>query len=77
MSINNPLNHYLTRCEAALRKILPIHSKNKLHEAMCYSVLNGGKRLRPLLVYTAGKSLGGKLKLLDHAACAVELIHAF
>jgi farnesyl diphosphate synthase len=48
-----------------------------LHDAMYYAVLNGGKRLRPLLVYTLGVALGISLHDLDHAACSIELIHAY
>lgn len=49
----------------------------RLHEAMRYAVLNGGKRVRPLLVYATGESLGLAPTLLDAPAAAVELIHAF
>jgi farnesyl diphosphate synthase len=48
-----------------------------LQEAMRYAVLNGGKRLRPLLVYITGGTLGASLENLDAAACAIELIHAY
>jgi len=44
---------------------------------MRYSVLDGGKRIRPLLVYATGKALGCEYTRLDTAACAVELIHAY
>jgi farnesyl diphosphate synthase len=44
---------------------------------MRYSVLGGGKRLRPTLVYLAGESLGASLSHLDTAAAAVELIHVY
>jgi geranylgeranyl pyrophosphate synthase len=44
---------------------------------MRYSSLGGGKRLRPLLVYVAGESLGAPLEKLDAPAAAVELIHAY
>jgi geranylgeranyl pyrophosphate synthase len=49
----------------------------RLHAAMRYSVLGGGKRLRPLLVYIAGEALGARLDDLDAPAAAVELIHAY
>jgi geranylgeranyl pyrophosphate synthase len=49
----------------------------RLHAAMCYSVLNGGKRLRPLLVYVTGEALGAQSIDLDAPAVAVELIHAY
>lgn len=44
---------------------------------MRYAVLNGGKRVRPLLVYAAGECLGIETTLLDAPAVAIELIHAF
>ena len=50
---------------------------SQLLNAMRYSTLNGGKRLRALLVYAAGESLGVGLDLLDSPACAVEMIHAY
>jgi farnesyl diphosphate synthase len=48
-----------------------------LQQAMSYAVLNGGKRIRPLLVYATGHSFGAKWDDLDGAACAIELIHSF
>jgi geranylgeranyl diphosphate synthase type II len=44
---------------------------------MRYSVTNGGKRVRPLLVYAACEALGGNAEHANGAACAVELIHAY
>lgn len=49
----------------------------RLNQAMRYSVLGGGKRLRPILVYTAGAALGADPALLDAPAAAVELIHVY
>jgi len=49
----------------------------KLGEAMHYSLISGGKRIRPLLVYAACEALGGDLAQADGAAMAVELIHAY
>ena len=49
----------------------------RLHAAQRYSVLGPGKRIRPLLVYATGKTLGVPEKQVDAAACAVELIHAY
>ena len=70
---------YVTRLEAALDAALPDAGQvpERLHEAMRYAVLNGGKRIRPLLVYAAGEVLGADPDKLDAAAVAVELIHAF
>ena len=49
----------------------------RLHEAMRYAVLGGGKRVRPVLVYATGHALGAPPDDLDAPACAVELIHAY
>jgi farnesyl diphosphate synthase len=68
-----------TRVEAALEHWLPSDSTQpeRLHAAMRYATLGGGKRVRPVLVYAAGKALGVPAEQLDGAACAVELIHAY
>ena len=49
----------------------------RLHEAMRYSALGAGKRMRPVLVYADGESLGVPLESLDAPAAAVELIHVY
>ncbi|SFU27837.1 polyprenyl synthetase family protein [Pseudoduganella namucuonensis] len=49
----------------------------KLHEAMRYALLGGGKRVRPLLVYAAGALSGADAAVLSRAAAAVEMIHAY
>ena len=49
----------------------------RLYQSMHYSVMMGGKRVRPLLVYATCEALGGNLDQADGAACAVELIHAY
>ena len=71
--------HYTRRVEAKLDSVLPGSSVNpgRLHEAMRYAIFNGGKRVRPLLVYAAGECLGVTESLLDSPAAAIELIHAF
>jgi farnesyl diphosphate synthase len=53
------------------------HTSAQLLEAMRYSTLNGGKRLRALLVYATGEALGAGLTALDAPASAVEMIHAY
>ena len=67
------------RVDAALERLFqaPAHDLERLYAAMRYSVINGGKRVRPLLVYAACDALGGDLAQADGAACAVELIHAY
>jgi farnesyl diphosphate synthase len=49
----------------------------RLHEAMRYAVLGGGKRVRPLLAFAAGEVAGADIERVQHAAAAVELIHAY
>ncbi len=73
------LKTYRQRTEEALRHHLPSADITpvKLHEAMRYCALDGGKRVRPFLVYAAGRALGAELEWLDAPACAVELIHVY
>jgi geranylgeranyl pyrophosphate synthase len=61
--------------DRALR--LPESGSARLREAMRYSVLGGGKRLRPTLVYATGTALGAAPEALDDPAAAVELIHVY
>lgn len=67
------------RAEAALDQRLPPATKlpERLHNAMRYSTLGGGKRMRPLLTYAAGHALGLAPEVLDGPACAVEFIHVY
>jgi geranylgeranyl pyrophosphate synthase len=73
------LKHWQSRSEIALEKRLPAAhlSPTRLHEAMRYSVLGGGKRVRPALVYATAATLGVHESLVDGAACAIEMIHAY
>ena len=83
MQANPELQTFLQSCqnrvEHALEQWLPAPTTipGKLHEAMRYATLGGGKRIRPVLVYAAGKALGCDGNQLDGPACAVELIHAY
>jgi farnesyl diphosphate synthase len=79
MSLKILMDNYRQRVDAELARCLPAPTiqPTRLHEAMRYAVLNGGKRIRPVLVYVAGTAVGAPLAALDHAACAVELIHAY
>ena len=67
------------RVERALDARLPSENilPQTLHQAMRYSVLDGGKRMRPLLTYATGKALGLREEVLDAPACAVEFIHVY
>jgi farnesyl diphosphate synthase len=67
----------LEAVEAALEAWVPRDPPAGLGEAMRYAVLDGGKRLRPLLVLAAAKAVHGSREAAMRAACAVELIHAY
>lgn len=79
MTLHTLLTPYLVRVEAALGRWIPEATKQpaRLHAAMRYCALEGGKRVRPCLVYTTGRALGIPLEQLDGPACAVELIHVY
>ena len=70
---------YQQRIEGVLARALEIEggATPRLLEAMRYSTLAGGKRVRPVLVYATGEALGASLEVLDSAAAAVELIHVY
>jgi len=73
------LDIYQSRVNAALDKYLPSEDppEHNLAEAIRYSVIGGGKRIRPAMVYAAGEAMGVSTDLLDIPACAVEMIHAY
>ncbi len=78
MSFKALLKSYQQRVDAELEPHLTSAPADpRLQEAMRYSCFNGGKRLRPVLVYAANQVLGGELSQADPAACALELIHAY
>jgi farnesyl diphosphate synthase len=68
---------HLGQVESALDRWVLAGAPAGLGEAMRYAVLDGGKRLRPLLVMAAAEAVGGDLQAALRAACAVELIHAY
>jgi len=67
------------RMEAVLSRLLPAAQvvPARLHQAMRYATLEGGKRVRPLLVFAAGEVTQARAERLEVAAAAVELIHAY
>lgn len=73
------ISQWQQRIEQLLDKHLPASDlePQTLHQAMRYVALNGGKRIRPLLVYLTGLAYGAKVEDLDFAALAVELIHCY
>ena len=74
---------YLSLCQQRINAYLgtqlntPQPRLERLYSAMRYSVVNGGKRVRPLLAYASCEALGGQAEQADPAAAAVELIHAY
>jgi farnesyl diphosphate synthase len=73
------LEAYQKRVDAALDKYLPSDDppEHNLAAAIRYSVIGGGKRIRPAMVYAAGEAMGVSTDLMDIPACAVEMIHAY
>jgi len=77
------LKAYLTACQSRVERALDARLPGEnilpqtLHQAMRYSVLDGGKRTRPLLTYATGQALGIAEDALDAQACAVEFIHVY
>nr|WP_311222765.1 MULTISPECIES: farnesyl diphosphate synthase [unclassified Acidovorax] len=75
--LNTWSTQQLQRVEAALSRWVCGEAPAGLGQAMRYAVLDGGKRLRPLLVMAASDAVGGLPEAALRAACAVELIHAY
>ena len=65
--------------DAALDRVLPPETAEPttVHQAMRYSVLAPGKRLRPILVIAGAEAVGGRAETVLDTACALELIHAY
>lgn len=79
MLFDNFSQCYQQRVTAYIDQHLPSECTQPkiLHQAMRYSVLNGGKRIRPLLVYALGQALNADDIALDAAAASVEIIHCY
>jgi farnesyl diphosphate synthase len=78
-SLADWMRERLARFETCAQAALPPagRSPQRLHEAMRYALLGGGKRVRPLLVYAAGEWAGADGAVLDCAALAVEFVHVY
>lgn len=65
--------------EIALGRVIPPNTlaPERLHTAMHYVSLGGGKRVRPMLVFAAAEAVGGARPIAESAACAVEFIHIY
>ncbi|MBI2311977.1 MAG: polyprenyl synthetase family protein [Betaproteobacteria bacterium] len=68
-----------SRTESVLHRVLPGAeiAPRRLHQAMRYAVLGGGKRVRPLLAFAAGEIAGADPARVEIAAAAVEIVHAY
>lgn len=78
MEIRQQLKHYQSRVDNHLENCLPSESIDPLlQESMRYSLFNGGKRVRPALVYLVNQILGGTDEAADNAAAAIECIHSY
>src|SRR5262245_5484634 len=83
MTATETITHYLARraeeVNEWLDRLVPSETTEPrlLHRAMRYSLLAGGKRLRPVLVLAAGESFGAESDDLMPAACAIEMIHTY
>lgn len=85
--MNNPaifdLGTYMGQCQQRIHTVLNSHldtlppQATQLRQAMQYACLQGGKRVRPLLVYAGAGAFGGQPEQTDIPACAVELIHCY
>ncbi len=77
------LTAYLKRQQALINRSLATYLPaarevpGSIHQAMRYSVLGEGKRIRPILALAAAEAVGGKVASVLPAACALELIHAY
>jgi farnesyl diphosphate synthase len=79
MTFDQWMHASLDRVETALDAYLPQTSVTpaKLHEAMRYAVLGGGKRVRPLLCHAAGELTGASAPAVEAASAALEMIHVY
>jgi geranylgeranyl diphosphate synthase, type II len=62
-------------CETALDESIPVRYPEKIYEAMRYSLLAGGKRVRPILCIATCEMTGGTIEMAMPTACALEMVH--
>lgn len=79
MQLHNYLSEKCAIINSALDSFLPPVDRYPeiIHEAMRYSVMNGGKRLRPVLAIASCEAVGGDYSAVLPTGCAIEFIHAF
>jgi len=79
MSLAEDKTAWQKQVDASLDSWLPKKSIEpvQLHTAMRYAIFNGGKRIRPILVYAAGQAVNAPVEMLNHVASSVECVHAY
>lgn len=79
MNLNNKLDFFRDYLNQGLKDYLASQTSinQRLREAIAYSLLDSGKRTRPILIFLAGETLGISLEQLLPAACAIEMIHTY
>ena len=79
MKFRNRLEQHRNRIDRRLARLLPAnsHAPRNLHRAMRYSVLSGGKRIRPILCLEAARVFGKLPAGILDLACAIEFIHTY
>ncbi len=79
LTVDELITLYANQVNQQLENKLPneTDAPKRLHQAMRYSVVSGGKRIRPALVYATGEALDTNIEHLHSAACAVELMHSY
>lgn len=79
LNLETYISERVAQIDAALDRSLPMAERlpASLHQAMRYSVFAGGKRIRPLLMIAACEAVGGSIKSVLPAACAMEMIHTY
>ena len=77
--IETVLEYWRNQCNQSLRQYLqpPATEASRLSEAMNYAVMNGGKRLRPILCFATGDALGLNIKTLSLPAAVTEILHSY
>src|SRR5258708_6900961 len=79
MSLKQFFKKQSAKIDNALLSYLPKtdYQTSRLYEAMRYAVMSGGKRVRPVLALAACEAVGGNVRCVIPAACAVEMIHSY
>ncbi|MGH9659415.1 MAG: polyprenyl synthetase family protein, partial [Bryobacteraceae bacterium] len=79
MSLREYLKEQKSLIDAALDRLVPPETAppETIHQAMRYSLMAGGKRLRPILCLEAARAVSGRIPGADTTACALEFVHTY